>query len=849
MEEDMASVKGLTTEQVKKLQEQYGKNALIEEEKESIFLVFLKQFKDALVMILIAASIVSAVSGNIESTFVIILVLIVNAVIGTVQHVKAQKSMDSLRKLSAPKSKVMRDGNKVEIDAFDLVPGDLVFVEAGDIIPADAKIIESYSLLVNENSLTGESNSVEKSPSAEDMSDLPLGDRTNVVYSGSLVNYGRAVIQITKIGMETEIGNIAKLLGETKEKMTPLQKALDSFGKNLTIVILVLCALIFGIYVYHGNSIMESLLFAIALAVAAIPEGLNPIITIVLSLETQKLAKQNAIVKELKSVESLGSISIICSDKTGTLTQNKMTVKKLYLDAKVLQETALQAENTTHKMMLEECIFCSDATETVGDPTETALVVLAANYGHDVQALKEEHPRLSEIPFDSDRKLMSAVYAKEDKYIMYTKGALDSLLPRLVKIDIDGEVRDITEADIERIKLVNEKFAEDGMRVLSFGYRYMKSKDITLFDEEKYVFLGLVGMIDPPREESIQAVAECRRAGIKPIMITGDHKITARTIARQIGIFEEGDLVLEGVDVEKLSQEELIEMVPKVSVYARVSPEHKIRIVSAWQSLWKICAMTGDGVNDAPALKRADIGIAMGITGTEVSKNAASLILADDNFSTIVKAITIGRNIYRNIKNSIGFLLSGNMAAILAVVYASFANLPVIFSAVQLLFINLLTDSLPAIAVGVEPGNEDVLDEKPRDPKEGILTRDFLQRISLEGILIMIFIVIAFHIGLAGGNALKGSTMAFSVLCLARLFHGFNYRGKRNIFAIGFLKNKMAIAAFFIGFVLLNGVLFTPALYKTFGIAALNLEQYLMIYVLAFFPTVILQIVKWIKYR
>lgn len=845
----MANIKGLTTKQAKQLQEQYGKNVLSEEEKESIFFVFLRQFKDALVMILIAASIVSAVSGNIESTFVIILVLIVNAVIGTVQHVKAQKSMDSLRKLSAPKSKVMRDGNKIEIDAFDLVPGDLVFVEAGDIIPADASVLESYSLLVNENSLTGESNSVEKSPSNRDMSDLPLGDRTNVVYSGSLVNYGRAVIQITKIGMETEIGNIAKLLGETKEKMTPLQKALDSFGKNLTIVILVLCSLIFGIYVYHGNSMMESLLFAIALAVAAIPEGLNPIITIVLSLETQKLAKQNAIVKELKSVESLGAISIICSDKTGTLTQNKMTVKKLYLDAKVLEETALQTENASHKMLLEECILCSDATETVGDPTEIALVVLAENYGHDAQVLKNEHPRLAEIPFDSERKLMSAVYAKEDRYIMYTKGALDSLLPRVIKIDMDGEVRDITEADIERIKLVNEKFAEDGMRVLSFGYRYVKSKDITLFDEEKYVFLGLVGMIDPPRQESVQAVAECRRAGIKPIMITGDHKITARTIAREIGIFEEGDSVLEGIDVEKLSQEELIETVPKISVYARVSPEHKIRIVSAWQSLGKICAMTGDGVNDAPALKRADIGIAMGITGTEVSKNAASLILADDNFSTIVRAITIGRNIYRNIKNSIGFLLSGNMAAILAVVYASFANLPVIFSAVQLLFINLLTDSLPAIAVGIEPGNEDVLDEKPRDPKEGILTRDFLERISLEGILITVFILIAFHIGLAGGNALKGSTMAFSVLCLARLFHGFNYRGKRNVFAIGFLKNKMAIVAFLIGFLLLNGVLFTTALHKTFGITALNLEQYFMIYILAFIPTVILQIVKWITYR
>lgn len=846
----MQTFHGLKEAEVKKQREQYGENILMEEEKASVLLVFLKQFQDALVVILIGASIISAISGNMESTIVILLVLIVNAVIGTVQHVKAQKSMDSLRKLSAPRTKALRDGVKVEIAASQLVPGDIVFVEAGDIIPADGRILESYSLLVNENSLTGESQSVEKSFREEDFSTLPLGDRINVVYSGSLVNYGRAVLEVTKIGMETEIGNIAKLLGETVDKRTPLQIALDTFGKQLTVAILILCTMIFGVYVYHGNLIMESLLFAVALAVAAIPEGLNPIITIVLSLETQKLAKENAIVKELKSVESLGSISIICSDKTGTLTQNKMTVKKVYVDGEIWKETDLQEqERRTHKMLLEECIFCSDATETIGDPTETALVVLAAKYGKDAHQLKKEHVRISEIPFDSDRKLMSVVYAQEEEYIMYTKGALDSLLSRFTKIDINGEVRDITEQDLEKMKWVNEKFAEDGMRVLTFAYRQVKNKDITLFDEEKYTFLGLVGMIDPPREQSMEAVEECRRAGIKPIMITGDHKVTARTIARQIGIFEEGDLVLEGVDVEKLSQEELIEVVPKVSVYARVSPEHKIRIVSAWQSLGKICAMTGDGVNDAPALKRADIGIAMGITGTEVSKNAASLILADDNFSTIVRAIVTGRNIYRNIKNAIGFLLSGNMAAILAVIYASFSNLPVIFTAVQLLFINLLTDSLPAIADGIEPGSDDVLDEKPRNPKEGILTREFLQKITFEGFLITIFIVIAFHIGLVGGNALKGSTMAFSVLCLARLFHGFNYRGQRNVFAIGFFKNRMAIVAFLIGFVLLYGVLFTPALYKTFGIVALSMEEYCYIGLLAFCPTIVIQTVKTIKYR
>jgi Ca2+-transporting ATPase len=842
---------GLTTGEVEIAIEKYGYNQLNEEKKLSTMQVFISQFKDFLVIILIIASIISIISGNVESAVVILVVIIINAILGTVQHLKAEESISSLKNLSAPKSKVLRDGEKVEVLSKYLVPGDIVFVEAGDVVPADGRVIESFSLLINESSLTGESEGVEKISSVIDKDELALGDQKNMVFSGSLVSYGRGVILVTTTGMKTELGKIASLLEATKEKQTPLQVSLDNFGKKLSIGIIILCILVFGINILHGVKLLDSLMFAVALAVAAIPEALSSIVTIVLAIGTQKLSKENAIIKNLKSVESLGCVSVICSDKTGTLTQNKMTVKKVYINNEVFNEKDLNVNGMGENLLIKEAILCNDATSEIGDPTEIALVNLSEiHYNQSGKELKNRYPRISEIPFDSDRKLMSTVHNIDGKVMMFTKGALDSILPKTKKILVNGEVRDITSEDIKNIEKVNMEFAQTGLRVLTFAYQVLESeKEITREDEDNFIFIGLTAMIDPPREESKEAVAKCLTAGIKPVMITGDHKITATAIAKEIGIYKDGDNVMEGVDVEKLSDDELLEKVASTSVYARVSPEHKIRIVTAWQRLGKICAMTGDGVNDAPALKRADIGIAMGITGTEVSKDAASMILTDDNFSTIVKAVTTGRNIYANIKNSIRFLLSGNTAGILAVLYSSLVGLPVIFAPVHLLFINLLTDSLPAIAIGMEPSHGDVLTEKPRNPKEPILTKELSGKILIEGILIALFVMIGFYIGYKDNDALKASTIAFSVLCLARLFHGFNCRGGASVFGLGVFSNKFSIIAFVIGFVLLNTILLVPVFHTIFQVVPLTANELFTIYGLAFVPTLIIQISKFIKYR
>ena len=842
---------GLTTGEVEIAIEKYGYNQLNEEKKLSTMQVFISQFKDFLVIILIIASIISIISGNVESAIVILVVIIINAILGTVQHLKAEESISSLKNLSAPKSKVLRDGEKVEVLSKYLVPGDIVFVEAGDVVPADGRVIESFSFLINESSLTGESEGVEKISSVIDKNELALGDQKNMVFSGSLVSYGRGVILVTTTGMKTELGKIASLLEATKEKQTPLQVSLDNFGKKLSIGIIILCILVFGINILHGVKLLDSLMFAVALAVAAIPEALSSIVTIVLAIGTQKLSKENAIIKNLKSVESLGCVSVICSDKTGTLTQNKMTVKKVYINNEVFNEKDLNASGMGESLLIKEAILCNDATSEIGDPTEIALVNLSEiHYNQSGKELKNRYPRISEIPFDSDRKLMSTVHNIDGKIMMFTKGALDSVLPKAKKILVNGEVRDITSEDIKNIEKVNMEFAQTGLRVLTFAYQVLESeKEITREDEDNFIFIGLTAMIDPPREESKEAVAKCLTAGIKPVMITGDHKITATAIAKEIGIYKDGDNVMEGVDVEKLSDDELLEKVASTSVYARVSPEHKIRIVTAWQRLGKICAMTGDGVNDAPALKRADIGIAMGITGTEVSKDAASMILTDDNFSTIVKAVTTGRNIYANIKNSIRFLLSGNTAGILAVLYSSLVGLPVIFAPVHLLFINLLTDSLPAIAIGMEPSHGDVLTEKPRNPKEPILTKELSGKILIEGILIALFVMIGFYIGYKDNDTLKASTIAFSVLCLARLFHGFNCRGGASVFGLGVFSNKFSIIAFVIGFVLLNTILLVPAFHTIFQVVPLTTNELFTIYGLAFVPTLIIQISKFIKYR
>ena len=849
LEKFNVSKDGLNEKQVDENISKYGLNELNQKKKKNVLQVFISQFKDLLIFILIAAGIISMLSNNVESTIVIFAVIILNAVLGTVQHFKAEQSLDSLKALSAPSAKVIRNGSKIEIHSKNVVPGDILVLEAGDLITADGRVIESYSLQVNESSLTGESLSVDKITEKIDKEEVALGDQKNMVFSGSLVTYGRALVLVTNTGMKTEIGKIATLMDETQEKKTPLQVTLDDFSKKLAIIILAICAIVFGLSLYRKMPVLDSLMFAVALAVAAIPEALSSIVTIVLALGTQKMAKENAIIKKIRAVEGLGSVSIICSDKTGTLTQNKMTVRKVYVDKKLINGSEISLDNKVQEYLIKNSILCNDSTsregKEIGDPTEVALV----NLGHDIEIdelnLRNEYNRLAEIPFDSDRKLMSTLHKIDGKNIMFTKGALDVILDRVKYIMTSDGVRELTLEDKNEILDVNRSLSESGLRVLSFAYRQLDEvRELTLEDEYDYTFLGLISMIDPPREESKQAVADCITAGIKPIMITGDHKITASAIAKEIGILRDGDRAIEGLEIDKMSDEELRENVEHISVYARVSPEHKIRIVKAWQDKGQIVAMTGDGVNDAPALKQADIGIAMGITGTEVSKDAASVILTDDNFATIVKSVSNGRGIYNNIKNSIKFLLSGNTSGIIAVLYSSIMALPMPFAAVHLLFINLLTDSLPAISIGMEKSNRDLLKDKPRGKNESILNKDFLLGIGFEGLLIAIFTMVAFYIGNPKETPLTASTMAFATLCLARLFHGFNCRGKGSIFKLGVFSNKYVWYAFGVGLVLLNAVLFVPFLQNLFEVENLAFNQYVSIYVLAFIPTLIIQLKK-----
>ena len=830
---------GLSSEKAEALLKANGENVLRETKKKSVWHVFAEQFADLLVIILIIAAIISMVSGNVESTIVIFAVITMNAILGTVQHEKAEKSLASLKTLSAPTAKVLRGGVKGEIPSAQIVKGDILLLEAGDLVTADGRILESYSLQVNESSLTGESTNVEKKAVVLE-GEQALGDRINMVYSGSLVTGGRAVVLVTATGMETEIGKIATLMNATKEKKTPLQVSLDKFGSQLAIVIMIISAVVFVLSLYRKMPVLDSLMFAVALAVAAIPEALSSIVTIVQAMGTQKMAKEHAIIKDLKAVESLGCVSVICSDKTGTLTQNKMTVQQVYINHQTMGADALDLKQQSHRYLLYDAILTNDSAivegQSIGDPTEVALLEMGRKAD-----IKED------IPFDSDRKLMSTKYRLHGVPTILVKGALDILLKRTDRIRIGDEVRPITEQDVKEILDKNQAFSEQGLRVLAFAYKEAQAdQQLTLDEEDHLIFIGLVSMIDPPREESKKAVAEAKRAGIRPVMITGDHKITATAIAEQIGIFSEGDMAVTGQELDAMSEEELDDKIGKISVYARVSPENKIRIVDAWQRKGAVTAMTGDGVNDAPALKKADIGVAMGITGTEVSKDAASMILTDDNFATIIKAVANGRNVYRNIKNAVQFLLSGNMAGIMAVLYTSLAALPVPFQPVHLLFINLLTDSLPAIAIGMEKAEKDLLSEPPRDPKQGILTKELMTALFVQGGLIAVCTMIAFHIGLSTDSA-TASSMAFATLTLARLFHGFNCRSRHSIFKIGLTSNIYSIGAFFGGVLLLALVIFVPVMRTLFSVSPLNGYQIGMIGVLAFIPTVIIQIYKAMK--
>lgn len=842
----------LTVDQVRNRQKEYGPNELIEGEKKSLLGIFAEQFRDFLVIILMISAAVSWILGEGESALVILVVITMNAVLGTVQTVKAEQSLSSLKRLCSPSAKVLRDGVVVEIPSREVTVGDEVYLEAGDYIPADGRILENASMKTDESALTGESMGVEKTSERLE-GELALGDRKNMVYSGSFVTYGRGSFLVTAVGMQTEVGKIAGLLKTASEKKTPLQMNLDQFGKKLSVIILILCGALFGLQMIRGGELADAFLFAVALAVAAIPEALSSIVTIVLAFGTQKMSKEGAVIRKLQAVEGLGSVSVICSDKTGTLTQNKMTVEHYYVDGQSVKAEEVDVENPSHVQLLRMSVLCNDASVTdgqeIGDPTETALVALGEKLGVQAQTIREEYPRLSELPFDSDRKLMSTFHQLQNGYTMVTKGAVDVLERRVSMICTGGKERPITDEDLQEIRRVNEEYSQNGLRVLAVAYRKLEQdRELTLEDEQGLTFFGLIAMMDPPRIESAQAVKRCIEAGIRPVMITGDHKVTASAIARRIGILREGDQACEGSELDALSDEELKDFVEKVSVYARVSPEHKIRIVRAWQEKGNIVAMTGDGVNDAPALKQADVGVAMGITGSEVSKDAASMVLTDDNFATIVKAVENGRNVYANIKNSIQFLLSGNFAAILVVLFSSLLGLPVPFAPVHLLFINLLTDSLPAIALGLEPHTSQVMREKPRPMNESILTRRFLSNIGLDGLCIGVMTGIAFLIGLSYGGTLTASTMAFATLCLSRLVHGYNCKSSRPvIFRREFFNNRYLQGAFAVGFVLLNLVLLVPALHGLFQIQTLHLWQLLMVYGLALANLPVIQLLKKVR--
>lgn len=855
---------GLSGKQVEEIRGEKGENILQEEKKKSIWQIFMGQFADLLVVILVIAAVISMFSGNAESTLVILLVLVMNAVLGTVQYEKAQKSLNSLKQLSSPHAKAVRDGQMVEIASKDVVPGDILLLEAGDMVVADGRILHNYSLQVNESSLTGEATNVDKTDNTV-AGDAVLADRLNMVYSGSLVTYGRAMVLVTATGMETEIGHIAELMNAAKQRKTPLQQSLDRFSQHLAIAIMVICVLVFGLCMVRQMPLLDALLFAVALAVAAIPEALGSIVTIVQAFGTQKMAKEHAIIKDLKAVESLGCVSVICSDKTGTLTQNKMTVQQIYANNRVYKPEQLDMKDTTLRCLLYDAVLTNDASiadgQTIGDPTEYALLEMfrkvkkeqegleqAAADTEPEETLRRRMRRLEELPFDSDRKLMSTKYLVEGEETVLTKGAPDILLERCTRILEKNEIRQMTAADKKTILRQNQSFSEQGLRVLAFAYK-VDIKPLSTETEKDFVFLGLVSMVDPPRPESVQAVADAKNAGIRTVMITGDHKVTATAIARKIGIFEDGDLALTGAELDAMSDKELEKAIDRVSVYARVSPENKIRIVEAWQRNGRIVSMTGDGVNDAPALKKADIGVAMGVTGTEVSKDAADMILADDNFATIIKAVANGRNVYRNIKNAVLFLLSGNMAAILAVLYTSLVGLSVPFAPVHLLFINLLTDSLPALAIGMEAADPKLLQERPRNPKEGILTREFMLTILGEGFLIAVVTLSAYYIGLRTAGTALASTMAFATLTLARLFHGFNCRSKEPLVQIGLLSNRYSLYAFFAGVILLLLVLIVPGLQGLFEVAPLSVPVFVKIAILSVLPTVTIQLVRICRLR
>lgn len=879
--------KGLSKEKAEERQEKYGFNELQQIAKKSIIQRFLEQFKDFSIIVLIIAAIVSGIVGvlqgeGITDTIIILIVVIVNAIIGVAQESKAEKSLEALQKLSDHASKVIRNENMEVVPSKELVPGDIVVLDTGDYIPADLRIIEAVNLKTQESSLTGESVPVEKTSEIIEEQEIGIGDRKNMLFSSSLVTYGRGKGIVVETGMTTEVGKIAGMINSTEKQETPLQQKLDKLGKTLGIAALVICAVIFILGILQGKEIISMFMTAVSLAVAAIPEGLVAVSTIVLAIGVQKMVKKNAIVKRLPAVETLGSATVICSDKTGTLTQNKMTVEKIFWndatrEASNISDDEIDEELTKlvyANMLCNDTKISSDGTLT-GDPTETALVDMGFKLNFD-PSIYDRMERVEEIPFDSDRKLMTTVNKVGDKYVVYTKGGIDEILKRCNSYEIGGQISEELESYINKIRQENEKMAQNALRVLGCAYKeidHIPTKEEMKTIENDLIFIGMVGMIDPPREEAKLAVEKCKTAGIKTVMITGDHKITATAIAKKLGILENDDEAITGLELEQMTDEELEKNVRHYSVYARVSPEHKVRIVKAWQKNGEVVAMTGDGVNDSPALKKADIGCAMGIVGTDVAKEAADVILTDDNFATVVSAVEEGRKIYDNILKVIQFLLSSNIGEVVVLFFATL--LTPLFSKwfgitdikgleillpIHILWINLVTDSLPALALAFDPANSDIMQRKPIKPGKGIFTKGMTWRVVYQGIMIGGLTLAAFMIGLAttkepiGTLTLDqskievGQTMAFVTLALSELVHVFNVRdNKKSIFKTGIFNNMKLIGAIIISAVLMFVILLIPGLREIFSIPVLPKENIIELICLVLAPIVIVEIFKLLK--
>lgn len=855
-----SSLEGLSSDTAKDLLTSHGYNELKEKVKTPTWKLFLETFKDPLVIILLIAALVQVFLGEGTESLIIFAVIALNSVLSVVQTKKAEGSLESLKKLSVPNAKIIRDGIKVTVPSRDIVPGDIVILEAGDYVPADGRVIESQNLKVVEGMLTGEAEPVLKHENLIN-EEVALGDQKNMVFSGSMVVYGRGLYVVTNTAMDTEMGKIADLLENAENKQTPLQVKLDEFSKKLGVWIVALAALIFGIEVLRGGDVVNSFMFAVAIAVAAIPEALSSIVTIVLAVGTNSMAKKQAIVRKLPAVETLGSTSVICTDKTGTLTQNKMTVVDTYVynPQKVLVEDDCLEVATTKAISQQEsylvlgCSLCNDSDITnegveIGDPTEIALMNYANKSGFDYQEIREINPRLSELPFDSDRKLMSTVNKIEDEAVMFTKGAPDIVFSRCKYALVGDEVVKVNDEIINEYKKMNEEFSNKALRVLAFATKRVNDENFvpSIEDEKDLTLIGLTAMIDPPREEVYEAVENARKSGIKTVMITGDHKTTAKAIALDIGIFEDGDLALTGSELDALSDKELDEKLEHISVYARVSPENKIRIVKAWQRKGKVCAMTGDGVNDAPALKQADIGIGMG-SGTEVAKDASDMVLVDDNFATIVKAVEVGRTVYTNIKKSIMYLFSGNLGGIIAILFAVFASLPNPFTTIQLLFINLVTDSLPAIALGLEKPEKGVMNNPPRNKDEGIFSKDAIRFVITRGFIIGLVTIAAQLIGMKHSAEL-GVAMAFATLTLSRILQTFAARSNsQTIFELGFKSNKYVLGAVVVCLGMFSLTLL-PFMREVFTMpATFNLTALLTCFGLALVSTALMEASKFIN--